>query len=343
MFTMGKIYDGRTYLDFHLVSNDYYCEGEKVQGQWVGKGADAFGIAGTAILPGSEVYKNFSIGKTPTGEKLTQRDRGEDSTALRFFDFQCSAQKSVSVMAVALGDHRLREAHEKAVSTAFSELETFAAYRAGGGRAASKTGNLCAARFTHDASRALDPQLHTHFVVSNFTIGPDGQRYALDTVLMCKAIRYAGKVYQNEMARQVQLLGYKIREKINDKGIIEGFEIDGVSDAICERYSKRRAEVEKGIDEFAKKYGRQPTTAEIAVITKETRLGKLKEISTPEVRELQLAQLSEIERHELATLAANSGKAGITSPPIGAEKECLAVAADHLFERASVARSCGHG
>jgi conjugative relaxase-like TrwC/TraI family protein len=340
MFTMGKIYDGRTYLDTHLVSNDYYCEGEKVQGQWVGKGAENFGVADNAILPGDQAYENFSTGKTLTGEKLTQRDRGEASTALRFFDFQCSAQKSVSVLAVALGDHRLREAHEKAVITAFAELETFAAYRAGKNRTATKTGNLCAGKFTHDASRALDPQLHTHFVVANCTVGADGQRYALDTILMCKAIRYAGKVYQNELARQVRMLGYKIREKITDKGAIEGFEIDGVSDEICERYSKRRAEVERGIGEFVKKYGRQPTSAEIAIITKETRSSKLQEITTPEVRARQLAQQTATERAGLAALVADSEQTRMSALTVGAEHRCLEFATNHLFERVSVAQ--GH-
>jgi conjugative relaxase-like TrwC/TraI family protein len=31
------------------------------------------------------------------------------------------------------------------------------------------TGNLVAAAFVHDSSRALDPQLHTHFTVFNAT------------------------------------------------------------------------------------------------------------------------------------------------------------------------------
>ena len=97
---------------------------------------------------------------------------------------------------------------------------------------------ICAAAFTHDASRALDPQLHTHFVVANAT-SSGSQWRALNEIHMLEAIRYAGKVYQNEMAREVRSLGYEIRN-VREDGQVTGFEIEGVSEALCERFSKRR-------------------------------------------------------------------------------------------------------
>jgi conjugative relaxase-like TrwC/TraI family protein len=72
------------------------------------------------------------------------------------------------------------------------------------------TGNICAAAFTHDASRARDPQLHTHFVIANATRDRTGKWYALNDYEMVRAVRYAGKVYQNAIARAVQQLGYEI-------------------------------------------------------------------------------------------------------------------------------------
>ncbi len=121
-----------------------------------------------------------------------------------FYDFQCSAQKSVSILAVVAGDERLRQAHQRAAGKAFAELEQFAARQKNTlfTRDSELTGNLCAAAFTHDASRALDPQLHTHFVVANATRDSAGKWYALEECQMLKAIRYAGKVYQNEMAQR---------------------------------------------------------------------------------------------------------------------------------------------
>ena len=113
--------------------------------------------------------------------------------------------------------------------------------------------------------------------------------------------RYAGKVYQNELARECRRLGYTIETARNERGTVEGFEIKGVSSAIRERFSKRRAEVEAGIEVFRREKGRAPTTREIHVITRETRNVKLKEITTPEVRARQRSQLSE---SELASLDA---------------------------------------
>ena len=84
-----------------------------------------------------------------------------------------------------------------------------------------------------------------------------------------------GKVYQNEMARAVQESGYAIRQTTQN-GEITGFEIEGVSDSLCERFSKRREEIERQIEKFEEKQGRKPTVKEIALITRETRPAELK-------------------------------------------------------------------
>ncbi len=77
---------------------------------------------------------------------------------------------------------------------------------------------------------ALDPQLHTHFVVANATCAENGKWFALNEFEMVKAIRYAGKVYQNELAGKVKALGYGVRETRDAKGQVIGFEIEGVTD-----------------------------------------------------------------------------------------------------------------
>ncbi len=243
MFTCAKIKDGSTYLSSHLTANDYYCENEHVTGVWVGKGAERLGLSGDSIGKDDAAFEALRRNLLPDGSgRLTPR-RAENG--IRFFDFQCSAQKSVSIMAVTLEDQRLYAAHDWAAATAFAELERFAAFRSGLTRQPEISGNVCAAAFRHDSSRALDPQLHTHFVVANATWDSGRKRWlALDTCEIFKAIRYAGKVYQNEMARHCRQLGYKIETVRNEKGVIEGFEIKGVSTDIRERFSKRRAEVD---------------------------------------------------------------------------------------------------
>ena len=153
---------------------------------------------------------------------------------------------------------------------------------------------------------------------------------------MVRAIRYAGKVYQNEMARGVQELGYAVRQ-MRENGEITGFEIEGVSDSLCERFSKRREEIERQIEKFEEKQGRKPTVKEIALITRETRPTELKEIATAEVLALQRSQLSSEEWTQLQALRARSE--GQTVPiQTNQEREALRASVAHLFERQSVLR-----
>jgi len=337
MFTMAKIKDGRTYLNQHLTANDYYCEKETVIGQWVGRGAERLGLHGE-IQAGDPTFEALRRNRHPGGsEKLTPRD---SENRVKFFDFQCSAQKSVSVMAVTLGDTRLLAAHDAAAALAFGELERFAARQANtvAQRANRRTANIVAAAFRHTASRALDPQVHTHFVTANATwdLGSKSWR-ALTEFEMVSAIRYAGKVYQNEMARSCHALGYEIVQIRDGRGTVTGFEIAEVSAGIRERFSKRRAEVEAGIVEFRETYGREPTVSEIHSITVESRNSKITETTTPAVLAAQRAQLSPAELSDLEILKTQAvARAGQQIPLSGSERESLAVAVTHLYERRSV-------
>src|SRR5208283_3697532 len=253
------------------------------------------------------------------------------------YDFQCSAQKSVSIMAKLGGDERLFEAHRDAVTEGYQALETLACVQGRdeqGNKRRTTTGVLCSARFEHDTSRALDAHIHTHFATPNFSITPEGKRYALETHDMIKAIRYAGKLYQSALRRNVENLGYCTRDKFSDKGQLEGFEIDWISDELCEKYSQRRGEIEQEIAAFKSVYGREPTAAEIHIIAKETRGAKLADISTQEVRARQrerasAEELAQIERVKAQAL--NARKENHANERDAAE--LVAVVRDHLAER----------
>jgi conjugative relaxase-like TrwC/TraI family protein len=371
MFTRAKIYNGGVYLENHLRANDYYSKGERVTGTWVGIGAEKLGLNGE-VTP--EQFEALRTNQNPlTGEKLTPRtkDTREASTRdaeiefrkrhhragteaeieaqrlkmgqlpnrVAFYDFQCSAQKSVSIMGVLAGDDRLRDAHERASQAGLKELEKFASRQSNTAttRGSEVTGNICGAAFTHDASRALDPQLHTHFVLGNATQTESGKWFALHENAMLDAVRYAGKVYQNELACEVKALGYETRE-VREKGEITGFEIKGVSNELCERFAKRREEIEREIDKFEKEHSREPTRTEVNAITRKTRPSELKEISTKEVRQHQFGQLSPEEWNQLQKVHAEARervKRGVMLPA-GHEKVALKAAVDHLFERQSV-------
>ncbi|MCX6958172.1 MAG: relaxase domain-containing protein [Verrucomicrobiae bacterium] len=290
------------------------------------------------ILPSREAIEDYRKTMKPICNRVA------------FFDFQCGCAKSVSIMAIVGGDERLRTAHEEAAAIGLKELESMTARRVDvlGKKHLQFTGNLAAAVFQHDSSRALDPQLHTHCVVANVTFDECRQEWvALTEFEMLKAIRYAGKVYQNELASRVKSLGYDIVERRNEKGFIEGFEIDGVSDEIMKLYSKRRAVIEKEIALFQEKVGRLPSPAEISILTRESRTSKkLTEISTPEVRKQQKAQLEVSEFYSLSFLKISALKKmeAMKVDEIqnrASRKENIAIdsAVEHLFERSSTLSS----
>ncbi len=203
--------DAENYFDEHLAQNDYYAAGEIRPGQWIGTGAERLGLA--SIVTREQFHALCENQNPNDGERLTQRQLKAGQRRV-FYDFTCSAPKSVSVLAVTLADERLVTAHEKATSIAFRELEAFAATRVRkqGGQKDRTTGNLAAAAFTHTSSRALDPQLHTHFTVFNATFDETEKCWkALEARGMYDAIRYGTAVYRNELAKRVQQIGYRIQ------------------------------------------------------------------------------------------------------------------------------------
>jgi conjugative relaxase-like TrwC/TraI family protein len=186
------------------------------------------------------------------GERLTQRQK--EGQRRVFYDFTCSAPKSVSVLAVTLDDERLVSAHEEATRIAFRELETFAATRVRkqGSQRDRTTGNLVAAAFTHTSSRALDPQLHTHFTVFNATFDEteSAGRHCKRAACMTRFVtarRFIGMNWR----KRVQQIGYRIQPAKH------GFEIEGVSDAVLKRFSKRAQQRDAVVQEMEQKLGRK--------------------------------------------------------------------------------------
>ena len=322
--------DAEGYFEEHLSQNDYYSAGEIRPGQWIGVGAERLALSNAVTR---EQFHALCENRNPNdGERLTQRQQKEDKRRV-FYDFTCSAPKSVSVLAVTFNDERLLMAHEEAARIAFRELQTFAATRVRkyGNQHDRTTGNLVAAQFVHTSSRELDPLLHTHCTVFNATFDDQERCWkALQARPMYDAIRYGTAVYRNELAKRVQAMGYQIRPAKH------GFEIEGVSDAILKRFSKRAQQRDEIVRAMELKLGRKLSNDEIAYAVHQSRAKKLKGISTAEVRERQLAQL---QPDELQTLRQLSGSA-LSQPPKSPDPDCeskaLAYALAHVFERKSV-------
>ncbi len=314
-----------------MTQNDYYAAGEIRPGQWIGVGTERLGLGAGQHVTREQFYALCENQHPQTGERLTLRQNEKDKRRV-FFDFTCSPPKPVSVLAVVMEDQRLVEAHQDAARTAFRELETFAAtrMRKAGNQRDRTTGNLVVAAFVHTSSRALDPQLHTHFTVFNATFDEREQCWkALQAGAMYDAIRYATAVYRNELARRVREMGYHTTPAKH------GFDIEGVSDAVLKKFSKRAQEVNRIVIEMEQKLGRKLSNNEVAYAVHQSRTKKLKGISTAEVRERQLAQLSGEEVQSLRSLIGSAQPARI-APAVECERESLAHALAHVCERRSV-------
>lgn len=338
MFTMGQKMDASNPEGSFLESsaNDYFEAGAIRQGEWFGKLAEEWKMSQPVH---KEDYISVMNHICPMdGKALTT---GQSKTnEIAWFPFQCGAQKSVSVMAMLMNDRRLVDAHRQCVKMALAELEKFAAHRVrtGADRNSDKTkitGKILAALYDHDTSRALDPQLHTHCLIANVTVDANGRRMALTESQMMKAVEFAGRYYQSMMARKCMEFGYRIRIKSGRKGV-EGFEIDGVDDSVLEKYSRRRAEIEEKIAAFCKEHGRQPSVAEIQIMTLETREAKLKEITTPEVRAQQMKMITVQEYKELSRIRLSANRSVLRDLSANQKKALIFRAIDALYERQSV-------
>ena len=170
------LHAAKIYFRKHLMCGDYYSENKTVQGQWVGKGAERLGLNLDAPVAEKDYLRLCDNRHPVTGKLLTVRNRKKERRV--FYDFVASAPKSISLMALTVGDSRIVTAHDEATRIALTRMEKAAATRVRqkGLRTERPTGEITAAIFQHRESRALDPQLHTHLVVFNATWDPVEKR-----------------------------------------------------------------------------------------------------------------------------------------------------------------------
>ena len=366
MFTarpQKNLVHAKQYFREHLAHGDYYSENQKVRGIWFGKGADRLGLH-----PGQPVAETAFVRLCDnlhpvTGAKLTVRQRKKNRRV--FHDFVVAPPKSVSIMALVVNDERILAAHAASSLAAVAQLERLAAtrIRRGGQVRDQVTGKIVAAAFQHDASRSLDPQLHTHFVVFNATRDDTEQRWkALETRRMFDAMNFLTEVYRNEMTHRLQAMGYQLRPTHH------GFEIAGVSAEIIQRFSKGRQAILAESARLEKELNHAVSNNSRAAIAHNIRERKLRDLGSAELRALQRAQLTPNELAALEQLRAGPpapkakltttaraaehieltgmekpapGERVITSAAVAAESNeavrlAIDFARDHVFERRSV-------
>ncbi|MBN9616026.1 MAG: conjugal transfer protein [Acidobacteriales bacterium 59-55] len=241
--------------EFTAAEQNYWKQGDTIQGEWHGKLAENFGLSGAV---GAEEFARLSEGQHPeTGKQLVlhrvvHEYRNADRKMVSpvehraGWDATFSAPKSISLTALVGGDDRVREAHREAVNVALNELEKYTQARIGGNSPAETTGKFAAAKFEHDTARPVDgysaPQLHTHVVIFNMTERDNGKMRALQPHSLFESQQFATAVYQSHLTYKLRSLGYEI-----EAGKSGAPDIKGYPQEYLDASSPRRQQIEDAL------------------------------------------------------------------------------------------------
>jgi conjugative relaxase-like TrwC/TraI family protein len=323
------LHQAATYYTSEYARGDYYTgaagsPGSPAEspGVWRGQAAADLGVAGP-------------VERGDFHELLTGHLRGvqlvapETATGVHraAWDFTVAPDKTVSLVALVGGDERVVAAHRAAADAAFAVLERHAQAK-DRSRQLVATGNLLAARFDHDASRSLDPQLHSHHVVFNLTRRPDGAWRALESRSLFRVQSLATATYHLELARELQALGYDIR--VDAPGHVR---IAGIPEPARRHFSQRRREI---LAALARQQGvKDPQRAALA-----TRLPKDHGVDRETLRRTWAAaaeklgiDFAALRREAAARLAAGRGRPAAPTDAAAQAERSAAWAVEHLSER----------
>lgn len=225
---------------------DYYAGRGEAAGHWVGRGAAAAGLGGD--VSAEQLARLFEAQHPDSGEALGAPYKvraGADQ--VRGWDLTFSAPKGLSVLwAIGGGEVGLvaRECHDAAVATALEYLEEHAAFSRQGkaGIRQVDTEGLLGAAFVHRTSRAGDPQLHTHVLVSGRVRCGDGVWRALDSRALHRELKPGGTIYQAALRAESETRLGVVWGPVDRNGQAD---IIGVPDGLLTHYSKRHRALEK--------------------------------------------------------------------------------------------------
>lgn len=291
--------DGYRYLLRTVVAGDgvrslatpltrYYEAKGTPPGRWMGAGLS--GLADGTIKAGDEVIEEqlqllLGHGRDPlTGEPLGRayphyaQGNSPHRRAVAGYDFTFSVPKSASIL-WGVSDAQTQEAivraHHGAVAqvVAFMEREV-AATRAGvaaGDDAVAQVDvtGLIATAFDHFDSRAGDPHLHTHFVVSNKVQAVlDGRWRSLDGRPLHGSVVALSELHEALFADALtRALGVEWEQRARGRDRNLAWSIRAMPETLVAEFSTRARRIDGATDELIAQYvethGRRPTLATI--------------------------------------------------------------------------------
>lgn len=305
--------------------DNYYTEGENVErSQWMGKGAELLQLEG-GVDP--HLFEQMLSGLVD-GEQLGRVTK--DGIQHRpGWDLTFSAPKSVSILSEVYELEAVREAHQQAVAEALefiesNYLETRVSVNGETIRWNPKNGVF--ATFTHDVSRELDPQLHTHAVLVNATKTPNGWRSIANEKLHDRdAIMAGGMAYRMALANRLTDLGFELKLHRDPRL----WEIAGVPDSLMDEFSKRSSQIKKYFEDRGMPYD-SAFAKQVALKTR-----KRKEAVSRE--ELMAIWKERVEGHPIPGRLLEMGRGmhrqeGTASTTTKAVRDAVASGINHLLE-----------
>ena len=344
MLTISKALSAKQAQTYHSrefasEQQNYWSRDRQAYSEWRGSLAEEWKLQGRVQ---ADQFVRLSEGQHPeSSAQLIQHqpartyvnEYGKLITSVEHragWDATLSAPKSVSLTALVGGDFRVREAHRESVRIALDELERYTQARIGNIHAPETTGKFLAATFEHDTARPVDgyaaPQLHTHAVIFNMTVGENGQSHALQERSLFQSQHYATSVYRSELALRLQNLGYEI-----EMGKHGQPEIKGYTQEYLDASSPRREQIKQHLQEI----GREGAGA-AQVAAHRTR--DKKEIQSQEVVLQRHRELAAQFGHQADRVVAQARECTQRhqQQPEKTAQQSATYARNHVFERSAV-------
>jgi conjugative relaxase-like TrwC/TraI family protein len=347
--------DGQRSLSTPLTR--YYSAKGTPPGRWMGSGLP--GLGSGRILEGAEVTEGqlqrlIGLGRDPVDEAPLGRAYPEYQAtadpalpgvsqetvsrrrAVAGYDFTFSIPKSASVLwgvADAATQSRIVQAHHAAVSEVVAYMEhEVAATRTGstaydGAVAQVDVMGLIATAFDHFDSRAGDPHLHTHVVISNkVQTVLDGKWRSLDGRPMHAAVVALSELHESLFADALtRSLGvqWEMRERGRDRH--PALSIRSVPEALAAEFSSRSRHIDVAtnalIDAYRGRHGRRPGPVTITKLRAQATLSTrpAKEVrSLAELTAAWRARAEQVLREDATTWASTAATASL-APVLRAE------------------------
>ncbi|ADG80824.1 TrwC relaxase OS=Tsukamurella paurometabola (strain ATCC 8368 / DSM / CCUG 35730 / CIP 100753/ JCM 10117 / KCTC 9821 / NBRC 16120 / NCIMB 702349 / NCTC 13040) OX=521096 GN=Tpau_4256 PE=4 SV=1 [Tsukamurella paurometabola] len=211
-----------------------------------------------------EHYELAHPNKVDPSEQAVRAWAGRQRAATRQpvagYDLTFTPVKSVSVL-WSLGDEDTRRTieacHREAADESIRYLEDNALVtrRGGKGEAQIDAGGLVIAAFDHYDNRDGEPNLHTHYAVSNKVLGSDGRWSSIDGTPWFKAASTASARYNAALADKLtDRLGVEFRSRSKGADKEPVLEIAGITDTRIASHAGRTATIEQRYAELEADY-----------------------------------------------------------------------------------------